>query len=145
MSTDLEIRNVVVVQGRGELAGQGRRWEHLTWGVLSRWDRVDKQHSLSGVLAAQSGSGSLEQNGHRAGHPPKEAEQSGLAPFIIILCPVWLLFLTPGAQPRAGHCSLSPPRAPHDSAEATGTAFPGTDSLERVPLPSSPPQDFCIH
>lgn len=114
MSTDLEIRNVVVVQGRGELAGQGRRWEHLTWGILSRWDRVDKQHSLSGVLAAQSGSGSLEQNGHRAGQPPKEAEQSGLAPFITLtltltLCPVWLLLLTPGAQPPAGHCSLSPP------------------------------------
>lgn len=72
MSTDPEIRNVVVVQGRGELAGQGRRWEYLTWGVLSWWDRVDKQYTLSGVIAAQSGSGSLEQNGHRAGQPPEE-------------------------------------------------------------------------
>lgn len=56
----------------GELDGQGRRWEFLTWGVLSWWDRVDKQHSLSGVIAAQSGSGSLEQNGHRAGQPAEE-------------------------------------------------------------------------
>lgn len=91
---------------------------------------MDKQHPLSGVLAAQSGSGSLEQNGHRAGQAPEEVWQSGLAPFTIILCPVWLLLLTPGAQPGAGHGSLSPP----DSAEA----FPGTDSLEGAPLPSSP-------
>lgn len=68
MSSDLEIRNVVVVQGRGELAGQGRRWEYLTWGVLSWWDRVDKQQSLSGVIAAHSGSGS---NMDRAGQPPE--------------------------------------------------------------------------
>lgn len=27
---------------------------------------------LSGVIAAQSGSGSLEQNGHRAGQPPEK-------------------------------------------------------------------------
>lgn len=70
MSTDLEIKNVVVVQGRS--SWQGRRWEYLTWGVLSWWDRVDEQHSFSGVLAARSGSESLEQNGHRAGQPPKE-------------------------------------------------------------------------
>lgn len=57
MSTDLEIRNVVVVQGRGELAGQGRRWEHLTWGVLSWWDRVDKQHSSVGLLQLRVGVG----------------------------------------------------------------------------------------
>lgn len=77
MSTDLEIRNVVVVQGRGELAGQGRRWEYLTWDVLSWWDRVDKQHSLSGVIAAHSGSGSLEQNGHRAGQPQRRFSNQG--------------------------------------------------------------------
>lgn len=112
MSTDLEIRDVVIVQGREELAGQGRRWEYLTWGVLSCWDRVDRQHSLSGVLAAQSGSGSLEQNGHRAGQPPEKVWQSGLTPFIIILCPVWLLLLTPRAQPGAGLSSLSPPEPP---------------------------------
>lgn len=69
MSTDLEIKNCA---GKEQLAGQGRRWEYLTWGVLSWWDRVDEQHSFSGVLAARSGSESLEQNGHRAGQPPKE-------------------------------------------------------------------------
>lgn len=41
-----------------------------------------------------------------------------MAPFflllllIIILCPVWLLLLTPGAQPGAGHCSEPPMTQP---------------------------------
>lgn len=94
------------------MTGQGRRWEYLAWDGLSWWDRVDKQHSLSGVIAAHSGSGSLEQDGHRAGQPSEEVSQSGQVPFIIILCPLWLLLLTPGAQPGAGHCSWSPPEPP---------------------------------
>lgn len=42
MSTDLEIKNCA---GKGQLAGQGRGWEYLTWGVLSWWDRVDELFS----------------------------------------------------------------------------------------------------
>lgn len=77
MSTDLEIRNVVVVQGRGELAGQGRRWEHLTWGVLSWLDRVDKQHSSVGLLQLRVGVGAWSKTDTELGSHQRKFSNQG--------------------------------------------------------------------
>lgn len=60
MHADPVIRSLAVVQGWGELAEQGRRWEccdeqcvtQSVHGVVGMWERAGRATLLAGVIAA---------------------------------------------------------------------------------------------